>query len=225
MITDRDRKIIRHIEQYKYATLEQIEKIFFKQQKNSYNIARRRMAEIRKAGYVKVNRDIETNRLVYMWDDGKTKMPGTHRLILLDVLANLHYNGFTVQQFEIEKAWQGGAIRSDAFTVFTLENVMNRYQYFIEVHLSNNPHNLEKYDRLLATTEVQDYLGRNINPRVLLVSDRNHEATLKRTQVVTLNTKLDAFASVILPEQSFRSTPSPFLSESRKPMIPIRKDV
>lgn len=222
MITDRDRKIIRHIEQYKHATLEQIEKIFLRQQKNSYNIARRRMAEIRKAGYVKVDRDTETNRLVFMWNDGKTKMPGTHRLILLDVLANLHYHGFNVQQFEIEKSWMDGEIRSDGFTVFTLEDLKTRYQYFIEVHLSHNPYNLEKYDRLLETTEVQDYLGRNVNPRVLLISDRKPDIKLKRTSVVSLNTRLDAFASVILPEQSFRSASSPFLSGSNNPALSSR---
>jgi hypothetical protein len=96
-----------------------------------------------------------------MLNDSKVKPPDVHRLLLLDVLANIHYSGFNVQIFDVEKQWQGGAIRSDAFTVFTLETdaIKHRYQYFIEVHLSHNPHNLEKYDKLLDTTEVQEYLG------------------------------------------------------------------
>ena len=93
MITNRDRQIILHMEKYKYATIEQLEKIFFREQKNSYNITRRRMAEIRNAGYVKSIRDIESNRLVYIYEDSKTKAPDRHRLIILDVLANLHYQG------------------------------------------------------------------------------------------------------------------------------------
>jgi len=199
MITDRDKKIISYLEKYKYATIEQLEKIFFREQKNSYNIARRRMAEIRKAGYVKSVRHIETNKLVYIWNDGRLKIPDRHRLIVLDVLANLHYQGFKVQTFEIEKEWMNGAIRSDAFTVFIFEKPKNRYQYFIEVHLSNNDCNLEKYDVLYNTGEVQEYLGRNVYPRILLVTDREVKYKTKHCKVITLNTKLDEFASIVLP--------------------------
>lgn len=199
VITDRDKQIILHLEKYKYATIEQIEKIFFKQQKHSYSIARRRMQEIKKAGYIKSNRDIETNKVVYVYNDSKSKLPDRHRLITLDILANLHYN-FNVKSYEVEKVWQDGKIRSDAFTVFTLENTKNRYNYFIEVHLSNNEPNLEKYDTLYETKEVQQYLGREVFPRILVISDRSVVAhNVKHTKVIQLNTKLDEFASIILP--------------------------
>lgn len=202
MITDRDRRILKYMETYKYATLEQIRKVFFKEQKNGYNIARRRMGEMRKANYLKVDRNIENNKLVYMWNEKDIKMPSRHRLILLDVLANLHYLGFNVQLFEIEKYWHNGKIRSDGFTVFTLNNVnvKNRYHYFIEIHTSNNNYNLQKYDLLYETGEVQRYLGRNIFPRVMLVTDYiPRDMQLQHTKVVTLNTKLDEFATVALP--------------------------
>lgn len=201
MITDRDRRIIRHLEQYKYATLEQLEKIFFREQKNSYNIARRRMARIVDAGYAKVARHAEiNNRLVYMWNSAKVKMPDKHRIIVLDVLANIHDCGFNVKEFIIEKQWMGGKIRSDAFTVFTMENVKRRCHYFVEVALANHSPNIEKYDRLLETNEVFKYLGRNTVPRVLLISDRKHnDLNLKHTSVVQLNTKMDSFATIILP--------------------------
>ncbi len=199
MITDRDRKIIAHLEKYKYATIEQLENIFFKKQKNSYTIARRRMAEIIKAGYAKKIRDVETNRVIYVYNDGKTKEPDRHRILVLDVLANLHKQEFNVHSFEIEKFWIGGDIRSDAFTVFALESVNNRYHYFIEVHLSNNDCNLEKYDLLFESGEVQKYLGRKIFPRILLITDRDVEYNCKNAKIIKLNTNLDEFASIILP--------------------------
>lgn len=199
MITDRDRDIILHLEKYKYATLEQIAKIFFRKAKQSYNIARRRMAEIRKEGYVKAIKDTEINRTVYIYNDGKTNVPDRHRLIVLDVLANLHQQGFKVQDFEVEKYWLGGKIRSDAFAVFVLEGLKNRYQFFIEVHLSNNDCNLGKYDTLFDTGEVQKYLGRNVYPRILLITDRNVEYNCKNSKVIKLNTKLDEFASIVVP--------------------------
>lgn len=200
LITDRDRQIILHLEKYKYATLDQIQKIFFKEQTHSYTIARRRMAEIRKAGYVKSVKDVELNKLVYIYNDSKIKPPDRHRLIVLDVLATLHYNGFNVQTFDVEKFWQNGAIRSDAITVFTLEsNQKRRYQYFIEVQLSNNECNLEKYDVLYKTGEVQEYLGRDIYPRILLVTDREINSYCASCTIIKLNTKLDEFVSVIMP--------------------------
>jgi len=199
LITDRDKQIILHLEKYRYATIEQLEKIFFRHQKNSYNIARRRLVEIKKAGYVKSIRDIETNKVVYIYNDGKSKAPDRHRLIALDVLANLHYQGFNVKTYEVEKFWQDGKIRTDAFTVFTLENTKNRYQYFIEVHLSNNDPNLEKYDVLYKTKEVQEYLGRDVYPRILLISDMKVYYNIENSKVIQLDTKLNEFASIILP--------------------------
>lgn len=199
VITDRDKSIILYLEKYKYATIDQLEKIFFKQQKNSYNIVRRRMAEIKKAGYIRPVRDVESNKVVYVYNDGKSKAPDRHRIITLDVLANLHYQGFNVKNYEVEKVWQDGKIRSDAFTVFTLENAKNRYQYFIEVHLSNNDPKLEKYDALYDTKEVQQYLNREVFPRILLISDRQVVHNVKSSKVIQLNTKLDEFASIILP--------------------------
>lgn len=206
LITDRDKLIILHLEKYKYATIEQLEKIFFRHQKNSYNIARRRMAEIKKAGYAKAVRDIETNKVVYIYNDEKCKTPDRHRIVILDVLADLHYHGFNVQLFEIEKFWQNGKIRSDAFTVFTLENdnAKNRYHYFIEVHFTNHKCNLEKYDELFDTGEVQQYLGRNVYPRIMLVTDRKIDYDLKHSSVIKLNSKLDDFSSIILPDKSLR---------------------
>lgn len=200
MIMDRDREIILYLEKYKYATIDQIQKIFFKWQTHSYVIARRRMAEIRNAGYVKSIRDNELNKMVYIYNDGKIKPPDRHRLLILDVLANLHYNGFKVQTFEVEKFWQNGAIRSDGFTVFTLEsNTKRRFQYFIEVQLSNNDCNLEKYDILYRTGEVQKYLGRDIYPKLLLVTDRDINTICNSCSVVKLNTKLDEFVNIIMP--------------------------
>ena len=199
MIMDRDKLIIAHLEKYKYATIDQLEKIFFKVQKNSYNIARRRMAEIIDAGYALRIRDPEINKVVYIYNDGKTKTPNRHRLLTLDALSNLHQLGFSVKEFEVEKSWNDGKVRSDAFTVFTLENTKNRYQYFIEVHLSNNDCNLEKYDILYETNEVQEYLGRNVYPRILLVTEKDVDYSTNYCKVVKVNTNFDELVSAILP--------------------------
>ncbi len=200
LITDRDQKILRYMEEYKYGTIEQLKKVFCTHQDSGYNIIRRRMTEIHKCDYIKIERDKNTNKLIYVWNEKKLNLPTRHRMLVLDVMANLYVLGAEIQQFDIEKMWMDGKIRSDAFTVFTANGNSNkhRYQYFVEVHLSNNPHNLEKYDSLYESGEVQTYLGRNTYPRVLLVTDRRFNINLKYTKVVTFNTRLDGFLGISL---------------------------
>jgi hypothetical protein len=204
MLTERDNEIIKHLEIYKYATIEQLEKIFFKNQQYSYNICRRRLSKIRELGYIKCFRDISTNKFIYMINEEKIKPPALHRIILLDVYAELIYLGFEVEVFDIERPWMDGKIRSDGFTVFKMDNddpsKRRKYVFFIEVHTSHNPNNLFKYDVLYKSNEVQQYLGKaDYFPRVMLISDRNYkDIQLEHTKIVTLNTKLDSFASVLV---------------------------
>jgi hypothetical protein len=204
-ITDNDYNIIRHLEKYKYATISHIEKIFYREQQYSYNIVRRRLAEIEKCKYIKKPyTDPESKRNVYIYNDDKIKPPNKHRLIVLDILAEMKYHGFDVEQFEIEKMWCEGKYRSDAFAVFTIpdpwDKKKRRYNLFIEVQLSNNHHHLEKYDELYKTYDVQNYLKRDFFPnRILLVSDKEYpKIELKHAQVIQLDTKLRLFPMILL---------------------------
>jgi hypothetical protein len=47
---------------------------------------------------------------------------------------------------------------------------------------------------------LQQYLGKaDYFPRVMLISDRNYkDIKLEHTKIVTLNTKLDSFASILV---------------------------
>lgn len=197
MITERDLAISCYLETYKFATVEQLEKIFFKEQQYSYNLCLRRLGKLKEAGYIKIYRDKSLNKNIYLCNDDKLKPPSMSRLKILDVLAEIYYSGFHVERFEIEKFWCGGSIRSDAFIIFTVEG--RRYHFFLEVQFASHPHNLEKYDTLYETGAVQEYLGKDFFPRVLLVCDRHFEnIELKHTKVVQLDTKLHAFPSILI---------------------------
>jgi len=197
LITDRDKLIISYLEKYRYATIEQLEKMFFKEQQYSYNIVRKRLGEIRKAGYIKIHRDIETNKNIYIWNEDRIKPPSWHRIILLNVLTEMVSQGYKVEIFKIEKEWMDRKIRSDGFVVFTIGT--RRYHFFIEVQISNNPNNLEKYDILYKTNEVQKYLGKDFFPRVLLISDAEYNfSNLKHTSIIQLDTKLNKFSSILI---------------------------
>lgn len=207
MIMARDMEIVRYLEQYDFATLSHIQKIFFPHQQYSYNIARKRLLQIQNNNYIKVERDIATNKNIYIYKKEKMKPPSTHRLLILDVLAELKYMGVDIEHFEVEKHWideKNKGVYSDAFAIFTMEG--RRYHYFIEVQLSNSGHNLEKYDKLHDTGIVQKFYADNgydkefYPKRVLLISDREYQKDilLKHCQVIQLNTKLQNFYKVFI---------------------------
>lgn len=199
MITERDNKLISYFEEYYYATIKILEKIYFKGSSYSYNICRKRLGELIRLDYIRSIRDAETNKFIYIFKDKNNKInpPSRHRMILLEFLAELCAAGYDVETFKVEKRWLDGKIKSDAFTIFTIND--RRYHFFVEVQISNNPHNLEKYDTLFESGEVQKCLGKDFFPRVIHITDRKHgNIVLKHTNVLNINTNIDAISSILL---------------------------
>jgi hypothetical protein len=197
-LTDRDNLTIKEwFEPFKYASIPQIEKAFFRGRQNSYEIARRRLSNMTENGFLKLYRDEIGNRSIYILKDDKIKPPSPHRMIVLDVLAEMKYCGFGVEYFSIEKQWLDRQIRSDAFTVFTIKK--HRYHFFIEVHTSNNYHRLDKYNTLKDSGEVQKLLNKNLFPRILFISDYKYtDLHIDACEIIQLDTKLNMFPSILV---------------------------
>jgi hypothetical protein len=210
LITDRDIKWVREwFELYKYSDIRIIEKVFLKGKQYSYNIARKRLLEMIKADYIKVDRNPITNKNLYTLNEKDIKPPSEHKMIILSVLAEMKYMNFQIEHAEIEKHWvhdKGKMVYSDGFVIFTMDN--RRYHYFIEVHRSNNINNLEKYDLLFDSGVVQEFYNsmnvpelKNYFPkRILLISDREFkkEIELKHCQVIQIDEKLSNFYKVLI---------------------------
>jgi hypothetical protein len=181
--------------------------VFLKGKQYSYNIARKRLLEMIKAGYIKVDRDSVSNKNLYSLNEKDIKPPSEHKLLILSVLAEMKYMGFNVEHFEVEKHWihdKGKMVYSDGFCIFTMDN--RRYHYFIEVHRSNNVNNLGKYDSLYDSGIVQKWYensgyNKDFYPkRILLISDREFkkEIELKHCQVIQIDEKLSNFYKVLI---------------------------
>ena len=207
-MTEKDNTIIKTwFEPYKFATVNILEKVYYKHQSYSYNILIKRLHEMIKEDYIKAFKDESSNRTIYIYNQSKIKLPNQHRLILLTLLSELKYLGFNVERFEIEKEWCEGKFRSDALLQFTVDNLGEdkgkRCYFFVEVQLSNNFHNLNKYDELFESGEVQKYLGKDKDyyPKILLVSDR-HYSNIKfkhpQIKVLQIDTDLNSLASILL---------------------------
>lgn len=197
-ITDRDNEMLKHMKFFGFLNLRQAQKIFFPEADCSYQIASRRLLALKHAGFVEVGRDEYSNQNIYIPKGEKAKFPSQHRIKVLDVYAQLkHDNCCKVKKFEIEKFWDNGNVRSDGFVIFSINNIL--YRFFIEVQLSNNEHNLKKYDKLFKTGEVQTYINDSKFPRVLLISDTDYgNIHLQHTEVIQLKTNLQDIAKIYI---------------------------
>lgn len=97
MITNRDKRIIKFIEEYGSITINQCSKMFFRNNKERYDQARKRLQVIHKAGHLKrYRRDPRSEAIYYI-----EKRLKVHDLKLLDVLGEL--NEFRVHLCTKEK--------------------------------------------------------------------------------------------------------------------------
>lgn len=195
MLTDRDRAIYHHIEKYNFASIEQIEKAFFKEQKYSYDIARRRLNKLVSNDYLKCSRNFITNQNIYYIDSQYRKV-SLHSMLLMDYYVELLHCNAGVVSFEKEKEWLDGKIRSDGFCIYDFNGY--RFYNLIEVNASHNKLNLEKYESLFNSGELQKAYG--VFPTIILIDDINHknEPTLQSMEVIHLDFNLSDFAKVFM---------------------------
>lgn len=97
MITNRDKRIIKFIEEYGSITINQCSKMFFRNNKERYDQARKRLQVIHKAGHLKKYRRDPRSEAIYYIE----KRLKVHDLKLLDVLGEL--NEFRVHLCTKEK--------------------------------------------------------------------------------------------------------------------------
>lgn len=174
MITKRDRKILEFLREYKYVTLEQLEKMFFKETKQGYNIARRRMKALVDLGYILCNKSKINKKNIYRINDtlSKIKMPTESELIMLDLLAELMYLDFEIIDFVIKEEKNKF---QDGYTKVKKNNkIANIY---IDVQLTNMNHNLEyfKFNHLKEGKERKESKNNSSNVEeyiVLIISDK-----------------------------------------------------
>lgn len=187
--TSRDMKILQHFDNHLYGSIEQIQKLFFYDTKSGYIIANRRLKKLKEMGYLENSMDLTSNRLIYRKKCSKVKPPSYHRVLVLDIYAQLFSFGYDIKYFKAEKEWLGGKYRSDGFIIiYAIDRI---YRFFIEVQLSNHDPNLTKYNDLLQTGEVQKEFNCKVNPNILLISDKHYDSIdVNQVRVIQVPTNL-----------------------------------
>jgi hypothetical protein len=196
MITANDRKILRHIDAYKFITIEQAKQLAFPDMKRGYEYARTRLQNlVTKEKRLKVIHNSALKLKLFIDIDSDIKSISAHRIYLLDFYCSLLKSGVEIERFELEKQWLGGKIRSDAFCVYMYGGY--RFRNLVEVNTSQNKINLGRYDE--AKDEILTECGGKELPRVVLLDDRRHmHYDTKQYQVVRLDYDLNNFPEIFL---------------------------
>lgn len=214
MNTDKDLMIVdTWFKKYKYATIPMLQKVYYQNQSQGYKIVARRLTQLAKSNFIKIFKDGDYNRNIYVYNDDKPKVPSEHRLIVLNLLAELKALGFTLLNFEVEREWVDRKYRSDAFISFGADYIGDqgegkgkKYYFFVEVMTNDNhsSNRIDKYDAIYENhlDEVQQCITgkpKDYFPDVLLIADRHFgNLKLKHTNVLQINLNLDRLSSILL---------------------------
>lgn len=176
-LTDTDREVISHIEEFGFITISQCYKIFYKDLIYGYDVARKKLKRIEDFGYIKSSNVRTLNFLEkYYYMDDKYQNIVPHRKLKMDFYANLRQYGVAKDKiwFQQEFEWLKGKYKSDAFAIYEWNDMV--YYQIVEICTSNNDMNRfnEKYNEIYTSQEPQKYCNGQF-PTIILVDERNYK--------------------------------------------------
>jgi hypothetical protein len=193
------------VEKFNFITIAQAKNMFYPSA-FGYDTARRRLSKLCDSKYLKCVWNDDTKEKIFMRDNYNRKV-SLHAMLLMNYYCKLVSSGARIEKFEREKEWADGKIRSDAFVVFKIgrnfgDEKEATIRQIVEVHVSHNHPNLERYEWLWDTQEVQRECNYEADrfPDIVLIDDINHikPFVFPRIRIIHLDFKLDEFTKVFL---------------------------
>lgn len=196
MITDKDRVVLRHIDEWGYITLKQISQIAYNGLSYGYDYARRRMNKLKEQGMIKCHRSTLLNCNIYYFDDSK-KNPSFHRNLSMDYYCKLISLGANIEYFKREEIWADGTkyrCISDAVCVFTLGDT--KLFNLVEINVSHNKLRLNRFESIIPF--FKDKFGYNVAPNIILIDDTIHKGYDTKLNVIRVNYSLDNISEIFI---------------------------
>lgn len=194
MITERDREIINFIYDIGFATIDQVARMYYKECKNSYDLARKRLKKIYEHGeYLKCIKFKETNQILYTSKGVKGLKVSKHNILLIDYLSKLVELGVVMEKIEIEKEFNG--VIPDGIISFVFDGY--RYYQIIEIQLRHDRVDINRLERVLPL--ILNYTN-GVVPSLCIVQDTNLDYTkdnLTHFKIHQLSTDLKNLAKVL----------------------------
>lgn len=196
ILTQRDKNILRFIEEYKSITINQCSKIFFNNCKQAYYQARKRLRQLYDNKYIKRYRaDMKSECIYYL-----TKKLSIHHLKVLDAYAEFIKIGANIEYFKTEYKvpTKSKYYRLDALIEVTYEEYF--YPLIIEVdytHFTSQRKLIDIYNSKHFQDKYKE-LDDNIFPTVLIIRPviSDNSITSDLFNIVYLDFTLDGIEQV-----------------------------
>lgn len=157
----RDREILQFIQDYKSITVNICSKIHFKKSRYNYIEASRRLKIMHKNGVIKRTRSKHTSEFIYYLNKPLT----THDIHILEVYAELIYNGFEILTFEQQRPFLDEKYFVDGFIEFTTPLKNGQKQHHALLYEIDMSHASEYYRtvEIYESHEMQHYFKQKYN--------------------------------------------------------------
>lgn len=189
MLVTRDKEVLRHIEEHDAISIQQANKIFFK----NYDSARRRLKQLEQMGILKSYINSITKEKIYY----ESKKLSAHDLFRMDFYAELISNGAEILEFKKQPRYLKDLIRPDAFIKFQYKN--NLYFNLLECDFTHftDSSKLQLYEKLYKENELQPQCYNMFPTLVLLKSQVTTTYKSNNFEVVYLDFTLQNFTEKI----------------------------
>lgn len=148
MISDRDKKILSWIEEYKTITVKQATWIFFK---GNYEGCRRRLKQLEGYGFIKSYTTKFKQEKAYYMD----KKLSDHDLLIYDFIKEVYRLGGSLYSIKLQPRYLNDMIRPDALLTIALNDLA--YFILLEVDYTHytSINKIILYEQLYSTNELQ----------------------------------------------------------------------
>jgi len=148
MLTERDREILKWVEDYKAISVPQATELFFNR---TYESCRRRLKQLEEMELLKSYVSQLTREKIY-YNERKLK---DHDLLVYDFLKIIKRKGASIRKFKIQPQYLKGLIRPDAYIEFIYEK--NLYFIILEVDYTHYTPNskMQLYEKLYKEGTLQ----------------------------------------------------------------------
>lgn len=153
MITNRDEDMLNWLSEFKLATTNQINSIFY----NNISICNKRLLKLCKDKVVNRIKDPYSKQYIYYTKRPKSLLQLKHYYIRNDFYIKLIQLGCSINNCLVEKKF--GSIIPDLYISFMYQN--KQYTFFVEIERSEQKINVKKYNRFYVC-EYEEFLTQEI---------------------------------------------------------------
>lgn len=148
MLTERDKKILKWMEDFKALSIKQCSSIFFN---NNYESCRRRLKQLEKMELLKSYKSKLLGKIYF-----QEKKLKDHELLVYEFIREISVLGTNIRKIKIQPQYLNGLIRPDAYVEFVYKK--NVYFIFLEVDYTHNTdqNKLDLYEYLCKRGDLQE---------------------------------------------------------------------